>query len=105
MWGISLKFVPVGIRCCGSNNEQLAITVSCERPNEKRSVHVYTGFLISSVSFISLILFEIMVDLVHQSIHASFLKGNNQLETICIKTFIVSFFRSYPVYFSPPLTS
>lgn len=89
----------VCIRCCGSNKEQLAVTVSCERRNKKRSVHVYTGFLICSVSFTSFILFEIMVDLVHQSIHTSFPKDNNQSETTHIKTFIVSFFHSHPVYF------
>ena len=46
-----------------------------------------SGFkgLISSVSFTSYILFEIMVDLVHQTIHTSFLKDNNQLEITCIK--------------------
>ena len=104
MWGIPLKSVPVGIRRCGSNNEQLAVTVSCERPNEKRSLHVYAGFLISSVSFTSYILFEIMVDLVHQTIHTSFPKDNNQLETIHIKTFIFSFFSSHPVYFYPSPT-
>lgn len=91
MWGTPLKSVPVGIRRCVSNNEHLAVAVSCERPSEKRSLHAYTGpFLISSVSFTSFILFEAKVDLVHQTLHTSFPKDNNQLETTYIKTFIFS---------------
>jgi len=45
-----------------------------------------------------------MVDLVHQSIHTSYPKDNNQLETTYIKTFIFPFSILIQFTFILPLT-